>query len=105
MIVFLAAGYGMVVVALQIGYLPTLYTAFNRRETEVALLDSRAGVPSLGTGTARAHVLRPRLRRVDSRYAPRAVPQWERWSADVAESHTPTCRWSGSARRSRTRRG
>ena len=32
----------MIVVALQIGYLPTLYSAFNRRETEVALLVSRA---------------------------------------------------------------
>ena len=37
-VVFLAAATGMIVVALQIGYLPTLYAAFNRRETEVALL-------------------------------------------------------------------
>src|SRR5215472_8441581 len=41
-IVFLAAASGLVVVALQIGYLPTLYAAFNRRETEVALLNARA---------------------------------------------------------------
>src|SRR3984885_6360079 len=34
-VVFLAAATGMIVVALQIGYLPTLYAAFNRRETEV----------------------------------------------------------------------
>ncbi|MGH3299179.1 MAG: hypothetical protein ACRDP7_46055, partial [Trebonia sp.] len=47
-IVFIAAATGMVVVALQIGYLPTLYAAFNRRETEVALLVSRAGFPSWG---------------------------------------------------------
>src|ERR1700743_3758057 len=47
-LVFIAAATGMVVVALQIGYLPTLYAAFNRRETEVALLVSRAGVPSWG---------------------------------------------------------
>ena len=37
---------GIVTVTLQISYLPTLYSAFNRRETEVALLNARAGVPS-----------------------------------------------------------
>ena len=41
----IAAATGVVVVALQIGYLPTLYAAFNRRETEVTLLLSRAGSP------------------------------------------------------------
>src|SRR5579859_2619488 len=36
--VYIAAFSGLVVVALQIGYLPTLYAAFNRRESEVTLL-------------------------------------------------------------------
>ena len=36
------------IVALQIAYLPVLYVAFNRRETDVALLNARAGVPSWG---------------------------------------------------------
>jgi hypothetical protein len=59
-IVFIAAATGMVVVALQVGYLPTLYSAFNRRETEVALLMSRAGVPSWGPELlARTHYARP----------------------------------------------
>jgi hypothetical protein len=31
---------------LQIAYLPHLYAAFNRRENEIALLNSRAGMPS-----------------------------------------------------------
>ena len=44
----LAALTGLGTVALQIGYLPTLYAAFNRRETLVAMLESRAGVPSWG---------------------------------------------------------
>ena len=47
-IVFLAAAVGLVILTLQIAYLPTLYAAFNRRETEVALLNARAGVPSWG---------------------------------------------------------
>jgi hypothetical protein len=87
-IVFVAAATGMTVIALQIGYLPTLYAAFNRRETEVALLVSRAGVPSwgpellarthyaLGSGTSTLNTL------------PELYREWERWSSDVAESHT-----------------
>src|ERR1019366_3064976 len=39
---------GIVTVTLQIAYLPTLYSAFNRRETEIALLNARASVPSWG---------------------------------------------------------
>ena len=35
-------------IALQISYLPTLYSAYNRRETEVTLLKSRAGEPAWG---------------------------------------------------------
>ncbi len=37
-----AAAAGLATVALQIGYLPTIYGAFNRRETEVTLLGVRA---------------------------------------------------------------
>src|SRR5580693_6652634 len=47
-IVFLAAATGLVILTLQIAYLPTLYAAFNRRETQVVLLNARAGVPSWG---------------------------------------------------------
>jgi hypothetical protein len=45
---YLAAFTGLVVIGLQVGYLPTLYSAFNKRETEVTLLTSRGGVPSWG---------------------------------------------------------
>ena len=55
----LAAFTGLVAVTLQIAYLPTLYSEFNRRENEVALLNARAGVPLLGAGAAGAHPLRP----------------------------------------------
>jgi hypothetical protein len=68
---FVAAGSGLVVVALQIAYLPTLYAAYNRRETEVTLLGPRAGIPAWGPEIlARFHLA------------------WERWSADVAETHS-----------------
>jgi len=37
-----------VIVALQIAYLPALYSAFNKREGLVTMLESRAGLPSWG---------------------------------------------------------
>jgi hypothetical protein len=47
-VTFVAAATGLVVVALQIGYLPTIYGAYNRRETLVNMLESRAGEPAWG---------------------------------------------------------
>ena len=87
-IVFAAAATGLVIVTLQIAYLPTLYGAFNRRETEVALLDARAGVPSWGPELlARTHyALGSGVSTLDT--LPGLYAQWERWAADVAESHT-----------------
>jgi hypothetical protein len=87
-IICAAAATGLVIVTLQIAYLPTLYSAFNRRETEVTLLNARAGVPSwvpellgrthyaLGSGVSTLDTL------------PDLYARWERWAADVAESHT-----------------
>jgi hypothetical protein len=87
-LVFIAAATGMIVIALQIGYLPTLYAAFNRRETEVALLVSRAGFPTWGPELlARTHyALGSGTSTLDT--LPDLYSRWERWAADVAESHT-----------------
>jgi len=87
-VVFVAAAVGLVIITLQIAYLPTLYAAFNRRETEVALLNARGGFPSWGPELlARTHyALGTDMSSLDTMgdlYA-----QWERWAADVAESHT-----------------
>lgn len=80
---FVAAAAGMVVVALQIAYLPTIYGAFNRRETLVTLLESRAGVPAWGPELLWRH---HRVGIDDS--LPDLYSQWEIWAADVAETHT-----------------
>jgi len=87
-IVFLAAAVGLVILTLQIAYLPTLYAAFNRRETEVALLNARGGVPAWGPELlARTHyALGSGMSTLDT--MPDLYAQWERWAADVAESHT-----------------
>ncbi len=86
--VFAAAATGLVIITLQIAYLPTLYAAFNRRETDVALLNARAGVPSWGPELlARTHyALGTGVSTIDT--LPDLYAQWERWAADVAESHT-----------------
>ena len=47
-ILFAAATTGLVIVAPQIAYLPTLYGAYNRRETDVSVLNARAGMPAWG---------------------------------------------------------
>jgi hypothetical protein len=87
-IVFLAAAVGLVILTLQIAYLPTLYAAFNRRETDVALLNARGGVPSWGPELlARTHyALGSGMSTLDT--MPELYTRWERWAADVAESHT-----------------
>jgi hypothetical protein len=84
----LAAFSALVVVTLQIAYLPTLYSEFNRRENEVSLLNARAGAPSWGPELlARTHyALGSGASTVDT--LPDLYTQWERWAADVAESHT-----------------
>ncbi|MBO0706887.1 MAG: hypothetical protein J2P43_01410 [Candidatus Dormibacteraeota bacterium] len=84
----LAGLVALVTIALQIGYLPTLYGAFNRRETEVTLLDARAGVPSWGPELlARTHYgLGSGVSALGS--LPDLFRTWERWAADVAESHS-----------------
>ncbi|HWD50976.1 MAG TPA: hypothetical protein VG412_01140 [Acidimicrobiales bacterium] len=80
---FFAGATGMVLVALQIAYLPTLYSAYNRRETFVTLLESRAGAPAWGPEILLRHQLVGTIANLPALYA-----EWERWGADVAESHT-----------------
>jgi len=73
----------VVIVALQIAYLPALYGAFNRRESLVAMLESRAGVPAWGPEVLARHQLVGIIDTLPDFYA-----SWEEWSADLAESHT-----------------
>lgn len=82
-----AAMAALITVTLQIAYLPHLYAAFNHRENEIALLNSRAGTPSWGPELlARTHyALGSGHSTLDT--LPEFYSQWERWAADVTESH------------------
>jgi hypothetical protein len=73
----------VVIVALQIAYLPALYSSFNRREGLVALLESRAGVPAWGPELLARHQMVGISDTLPDLYA-----AWEEWAADVAETHT-----------------
>lgn len=81
---FCAAASGPVAIALQIGYLPALYTAYSRREAEVTLLQSRAGVPAWGPEILYRHVQVTGL----LENLPDLYRGWERWAAEISESHT-----------------
>lgn len=81
---FMAAATGPITIGLMISYLPALYGAFNRRELEVALLKARAGEPNWGPEIlARFSALEADHKRLDEMWK-----TWERWAADVSESHT-----------------
>jgi len=82
-LVFSEAAIGLILVALLIAYLPTMYGAFSRRETAVTLLEVRAGSPpSAVEMIARFHRLRRMERLAD------LWPAWEIWFAELEETHT-----------------
>jgi hypothetical protein len=76
------AGLGFVFLAVIVSYLPVLYQAFSRREITIALLDARAGSPP----SAGELLRRLAAGRGPSGAGPFLV-EWERWAADLLESH------------------
>ena len=79
-LVVLEAGIGFAFLALVIGYLPVLYQSFSRREVSITLLDARAGSPP-----SAEELLRGSLN--DPGELTALLREWERWSAEVLESH------------------
>jgi len=73
----------VVIVALQIAYLPSLYSSFSRREALVTMLESRAGAPAWGPELLSRHQL---VGIADA--LPQLYTDWEQWAAEVTESHT-----------------
>ena len=76
------SGMGFAFLALVIGYLPTIYQAFSRREVNITLLDARAGSPPSAVELLRRH---------SSDHGHQGLHEllrdWERWSAELLESH------------------
>jgi hypothetical protein len=86
----LAAGTGLLVIALEIAYLPTIYSAFSAREAQVTLLAARAGVPAWGP-----EVLARHQRFGTMGQLPELYHSWEELAAQVSETHTnyPSLLW------------
>jgi hypothetical protein len=80
---FCAAATGPIIIGLQVGYLPTIYGAYVRRETEVTLLQARTGSPPWGPEILARYAQVGLLDRLTELFH-----NWERWSAEVSESHT-----------------
>ena len=81
LITVVEAGMGFGFLALVIGYLPVIYSAFSRREVSTVLLDARAGSPP-----SAAELLR-RSRQGLHEGLDELLHDWERWSAELLESH------------------
>lgn len=80
---FAEAMLGLLLVALMISYLPTMYAAFSRREVAVNLLAVRANTPPSSVELLlRAHRIGLEGA-LDDLWI-----QWERWFAEIEESHT-----------------
>jgi hypothetical protein len=85
---FIGGFTGLTIVALQISFLPTLYAAFARRETEVSLLTARAGQPPWGPEMLARTRVGIRSMIDSSKELADYYHTWERWAADVEESHS-----------------
>ena len=74
---------GLTLVALLITYLPSIYSAFSARESEVALLEVRAGSPPSGVAMIERFARIGWVGGLSSVWG-----RWERWFVDLEESHT-----------------
>lgn len=78
----LEAATGVGVLFIVIGYLPSVYSAFSRRETAVSQLATRAGSPP-----AAATLLHRAAGREHWNELERELQSWEEWTAELMETH------------------
>jgi hypothetical protein len=82
------------------GYFPVLYGAFSRREVSISLLDARAGSPPTAAELLRRHAYEGGESALGL-----LLVEWERWSAELLESHISIRCCATSARSTPTRAG
>jgi hypothetical protein len=81
-LVVLESGFGFGFLAAVIGYLPFIYGAFGSRESNIVLLDARAGTPPTAGELLRRHSY------TQGKEALRQLfKEWEHWSAELLETH------------------
>jgi hypothetical protein len=83
LLAFSEAGMGLVLLAMLITYLPSIYGAFSRRETLVTALEVRAGSPPWGVVMLERFAVLGRLEALTEEVWTR----WEAWFVEVEETH------------------
>jgi hypothetical protein len=83
LLMFSEAAIGLILVALLIAYLPTMYSAFSRREELVAMLEVRAGSP-----VSFVELFRRVFTYSGPEYFWTLWTDWEVWFTQLEESHT-----------------
>jgi hypothetical protein len=76
------AGMGFAFLGVVIGYLPVIYNSFAARETEISLLDARAGSPPSAAEFLGRLGCCPEQTVLDEIFR-----DWERWCAELLSSH------------------
>ncbi len=100
LLAFTEAGFGLFTVTLMITFLPSMYGAFSRRESQVGLLEVRAGSPPSAAEFLLRHHWIGRLQDLDDYWFEweRCLPSWRRLTRHTQHS-------TSSAPRSRIDRG
>ena len=83
LLVLVEAFMGLVTMALVIGYLPTLYGAYSRRELQLLALDDLSDEPTTAISFLEAGFANGGTQGVAAAFA-----EWERWCDEVFDTHT-----------------
>jgi hypothetical protein len=81
------AGMGFAFLGVVIGYIPVVYASFSRREIQISMLDARAGSPPSAAELLVRLAGRSEDPGVDQRVLDEVLRDWERWAAELLESH------------------
>lgn len=80
---FLEASIGLILIALLIAYLPTMYGTFSRREAAVTMLEVRAGSPPSAVELLLRYQRIHGLEKLGPLWE-----KWEEWFVELEETHT-----------------
>ena len=83
LLAFGEAAIGMILVALLISYLPTMYSVFSQRELVVSAWETRAGSPPWAITMIERAFLLDRMEEMTPIWN-----EWERWFVQLEETHT-----------------
>ncbi|MGQ0604578.1 MAG: hypothetical protein ACT4QE_23100 [Anaerolineales bacterium] len=83
LLAFSEATLGLILIALLISYLPTMYSAFSKRETLVNLLEVRAGSPPSAVYMFELAIPLGRMDHFNELWR-----EWEIWFSELDETHT-----------------